>query len=77
MPQACLHTSCPELLNGGRPVPACPCTPQLLGSDVQCMAENAARLAELQPEGIDLNFGCPAKCVNRHRGGAVLLDSPS
>ena len=25
---------------------------------------------------IDLNFGCPAKTVNRHRGGAVLLDEP-
>ena len=24
----------------------------------------------------DLNFGCPAKTVNRHRGGAVLLDEP-
>jgi tRNA-dihydrouridine synthase C len=40
------------------------------------MAENAAKLAALGPEGIDLNFGCPAKCVNRHRGGAVLLDEP-
>jgi tRNA-dihydrouridine synthase C len=26
--------------------------------------------------GIDLNFGCPAKTVNLHRGGAVLLDEP-
>ena len=43
---------------------------QLLGSDPACLAENAARLAELQPAGIDLNFGCPAKTVNRHRGGA-------
>jgi tRNA-dihydrouridine synthase C len=41
-----------------------------------CLAENAARLAELAPAGIDLNFGCPAKTVNRHRGGAVLLDEP-
>jgi tRNA-dihydrouridine synthase C len=49
---------------------------QLLGSDPVCLAENAAKLAELGPAGIDLNFGCPAKCVNRHRGGAVLLDEP-
>jgi tRNA-dihydrouridine synthase C len=49
---------------------------QLLGSDPQCLADNAARLAELGAEGIDLNFGCPAKTVNRHRGGAVLLDEP-
>jgi tRNA-dihydrouridine synthase C len=33
-------------------------------------------LAKLNPAGIDLNFGCPAKTVNRHRGGAVLLDEP-
>ncbi|MEM0911340.1 MAG: tRNA-dihydrouridine synthase, partial [Pseudomonadota bacterium] len=26
--------------------------------------------------GIDLNFGCPAKTVNRHKGGAVLLKEP-
>lgn len=66
----------PELNNGGRTAAGVPVHPQLLGSDVNCLAENAARLAELQPEGIDLNFGCPAKCVNRHRGGAVLLDEP-
>jgi tRNA-dihydrouridine synthase C len=30
----------------------------------------------LAPYGIDLNFGCPAKTVNQHRGGAVLLDEP-
>ncbi len=66
----------PELLAGG-------CTPagtqvrvQLLGSDPQRMAENAARLASLAPPGIDLNFGCPAPTVCRHRGGAVLLDEP-
>jgi tRNA-dihydrouridine synthase C len=26
--------------------------------------------------GVDLNFGCPAKVVNRHGGGAVLLQDP-
>ena len=66
----------PELLNGGRTRAGVPVRAQLLGSDPQCLAENAARLAELDPEGIDLNFGCPAKTVNRHRGGAVLLDEP-
>ena len=49
---------------------------QLLGSDPVSMAENAARLAELGPHGIDLNFGCPAKVVNRHGGGAALLQDP-
>ncbi|RZI58061.1 MAG: tRNA dihydrouridine(16) synthase DusC [Rubrivivax sp.] len=66
----------PELLHGGRTHAGVPVRAQLLGSDPQCLAENAARLAELDPEGIDLNFGCPAKTVNRHRGGAVLLDEP-
>jgi len=66
----------PELLTGGRTPAGVPVRAQLLGSDPVCMAENAARLAELGPEGIDLNFGCPAKCVNLHRGGAVLLDEP-
>lgn len=76
MPKRVFTRIVPELLNGGRTAAGVPVHPQLLGADVNCLAENAARLAELQPEGIDLNFGCPAKCVNRHRGGAVLLDEP-
>lgn len=66
----------PELNNRGRTPAGVPVRAQLLGSDPACMAENAAKLAALGPEGIDLNFGCPAKGVNRHRGGAVLLDEP-
>ena len=66
----------PELLNGSRTPSGVPVRPQLLGSDPVCLAENAGRLAELAPAGIDLNFGCPAKTVNLHRGGAVLLDEP-
>jgi tRNA-dihydrouridine synthase C len=66
----------PELLTGGRTAAGVPVRAQLLGSDPPCLAENAARLATLNPAGIDLNFGCPAPTVNRHRGGAVLLDEP-
>ena len=66
----------PELRHGGRTRAGVPVRAQLLGSDPVCLAENAARLASLGPAGIDLNFGCPAKAVNRHRGGAVLLDEP-
>jgi tRNA-dihydrouridine synthase C len=66
----------PELNQGGRTRAGVPVRAQLLGSDPVCVAENAARLAALGPAGIDLNFGCPAKGVNRHRGGAVLLDEP-
>jgi tRNA-dihydrouridine synthase C len=66
----------PELRNGGRTRAGVPVRAQLLGSDPACLAENAARLAGLGPAGIDLNFGCPAKVVNRHGGGAALLDDP-
>lgn len=66
----------PELDHGGRTAAGVPVRAQLLGSDPVCVAENAAKLAALGPAGIDLNFGCPAKGVNRHRGGAVLLDEP-
>ncbi len=66
----------PELGQGSRTASGVPVRVQLLGSDPQRMADNAARLAALAPAGIDLNFGCPAPTVNRHRGGAVLLDEP-
>ncbi|MCU7800928.1 MAG: tRNA-dihydrouridine synthase family protein [gamma proteobacterium symbiont of Lucinoma myriamae] len=49
---------------------------QLLGSDNTAMAENAAKAVQLGAKGIDLNFGCPAKTVNRRGGGASLLNHP-
>ena len=67
----------PELLNGSRTPAGTPVRGQLLGSDPACMADNAAVLAGLGSAGVDLNFGCPAPTVNRHRGGAVLLDEPA
>ena len=67
----------PELLNGGCTPAGVPVRAQLMGSDITCLAENAAKLAALGPAGIDLNFGCPAKVVNRHGGGAALLDDPA
>lgn len=66
----------PELEHGGFTPAGVPVRAQLLGSDPVCMAENAASLAEWGPHGIDLNFGCPAKVVNRHGGGAMLLQYP-
>ena len=76
MPNRVFTRIVPELLNGGLTPAGVPVRAQLLGSDPVCMAENAGKLAALKPAGIDLNFGCPAKSVNRHRGGAVLLDEP-
>jgi tRNA-dihydrouridine synthase C len=66
----------PELLTHGKTFSGVPVRAQLLGSDPVCLAENAACLAALGPDGIDLNFGCPAKVVNRHGGGAALLEDP-
>ncbi len=76
MPNRVFTRIVPELLHGGLTPAGVPVRAQLLGADPVCMAENAAKLAALGPAGIDLNFGCPAKCVNQHRGGAVLLDEP-
>lgn len=67
----------PELRNGSKTLAGVPVRAQLLGSDPVSMAENAANLARLGPEGIDINFGCPAKVVNRHGGGASLLQDPA
>jgi tRNA-dihydrouridine synthase C len=76
LPERVFRRLMPELANASRTPAGVPVRAQLLGSDPACLADNAALLATLGPEGIDLNFGCPAKTVNRHRGGAVLLDEP-
>jgi tRNA-dihydrouridine synthase C len=76
LPDRVFRRIVPEVDNAGCTPAGVPVRAQLLGSDPVCLAENAAKLAALGPAGIDLNFGCPAKAVNRHRGGAVLLDEP-
>ena len=76
LPERVFYRVVPELRRGGRTPAGVPVRAQLMGSDPVCLAENAARLAGLQPAGIDLNFGCPAKIVNRHGGGAALLQDP-
>lgn len=76
LPKRSFERIAPELLNGSRTPSGVPVRVQLLGSDPACMADNAARLAQSQPAGIDLNFGCPAKTVNRHKGGAIMLREP-
>lgn len=77
LPPKTFYRWCPELRTGARTRAGTPVHVQLLGSDPACMADNAARAAMLGAPAIDLNFGCPAKTVNRHRGGAVLLDEPT
>ncbi|NLD14740.1 MAG: tRNA dihydrouridine(16) synthase DusC [Gammaproteobacteria bacterium] len=66
----------PELKNHSSTPVGTPMRLQLLGSDPVCLAENAARAAELGAGVVDLNFGCPAKTVNKSRGGAILLREP-
>lgn len=76
LPHSALLRVVPELAHGSRTPAGVPVWPQLLGSDPVCLADNAARLAEMGAPGVDLNFGCPAKVVNRHGGGAMLLQYP-
>ncbi len=76
LPARVFRRICPELLNGGKTPAGVPVVLQLLGSDPTLLAGNARKAVKLGAPAIDLNFGCPAKTVNRSRGGAVLLDEP-
>ena len=76
LPARVFHRLCPELLQGGKTVSGTPVIVQLLGSHPEAMAQNAELAAELGAPGIDLNFGCPAKTVNKRKGGAILLREP-
>lgn len=66
----------PEMNRAARTPAGTPVRVQLLGSDADMLAANAAHLAELKPYGIDLNFGCPTPLVFRHGGGSALLAEP-
>lgn len=76
LPSKVFHRLCPELAQGARTPCGTPVRLQLLGNNPDAMAANAARAVELGSPGVDLNFGCPAKTVNRSRGGAILLTEP-
>jgi tRNA-dihydrouridine synthase C len=77
LPARVYEREAPEVLHGSRTAAGTPMVIQLLGSDPDWMARNAAHAARLSPYGIDLNFGCPAKVVNQHGGGAMLLADPT
>ncbi|WP_239995806.1 tRNA dihydrouridine synthase [Nitrincola tibetensis] len=76
LPVSVFYRMMPELHHGGKTRSGVPVFAQLLGSEPSVLAENAARVVELGAPGVDLNFGCPAKTVNKSRGGAVLLKEP-
>jgi tRNA-dihydrouridine synthase C len=66
----------PELLQGGRTPAGLPVQVQLLGGDPVKLAQAALVSIRAGARAVDLNFGCPARTVNRHDGGATLLQYP-
>lgn len=76
LPDSEFQKDAPELFKGARTPSGVPVLVQFLGGQAQPIAANAVRAVELGALGIDLNFGCPAKTVNRHDGGATLLKNP-
>lgn len=75
-PASVLRRDVPELMVGGRTAAGVPVFVQLLGGDPEPVARTAQVAASLGAPGIDLNFGCPAKTVNKSDGGATLLKYP-
>lgn len=70
------HERIPELQNGGGTPAGLPVQVQLLGGDPDRLAQAAMVAVRAGALAVDLNFGCPAKCVNLHDGGAALLRHP-
>lgn len=80
LPNHVFYKYVPELQHDGelqgKTIHGTPVHVQLLGSNPTLLAENAVKACALGAMAIDLNFGCPAKTVNNHRGGSVLLTEP-
>ena len=76
MPKQVFYRICPELHHKGYTASGTPVRVQLLGQIPDIMAANAERALELGSHGVDINFGCPAKTVNKSKGGAILLKEP-
>ena len=76
LPDKVFYRDCPELNQGAETTSAVPVHLQLLGSSPDLLAENAAKAVALGAPVIDLNFGCPARCVNKNSGGSYLLQFP-
>ena len=77
LPNHVFRKLCPELEQGGTTPSGVPVYVQLLGGNAHYMGINAARVAKFEPKGIDINFGCPSKTVNKSDGGSVLLREPN
>ncbi len=76
LPSKVFRRYAPELEHQCRTPIGVPVKLQLLGGQPEPMAENAQRAVRAGALAIDLNFGCPAKTVNKNDGGACLLRQP-
>ncbi len=76
LPDRVIRRLVPESLDGWQTAAGTPVIPQILGGDPAVMAGMARSLERLGAPAVDLNFGCPAKTVNQHDGGATLLKCP-
>jgi tRNA-dihydrouridine synthase C len=63
-------------MQGGRTAAGLPVQVQLLGGNPELLARAALGFIRAGARAVDLNFGCPARTVNRHDGGATLLQYP-
>ena len=75
-PKSVFFKHVPELRTDCRTSTGLPVQVQLLGGDAGLMAASAVVACDAGAQAIDINFGCPAKTVNRHDGGATLLKYP-
>ncbi len=76
VPEKVFLRDVPELRRGGATSEGTAVFVQILGGSARAMAASAKVAARLGAPGVDINFGCPAKRVNNHDGGASLLRSP-
>lgn len=76
LPPRIFYKYAPELYNQSLTQVGTPVAVQLLGSDPEQMGRHGQKAAELGATQVDINFGCPAKTVNKHKGGCVLMREP-
>ena len=76
LPPRIFYKYAPELHHGCHTRVGTPVAVQLLGSEPDMMGRHGARAVELGAGQVDINFGCPAKTVNKHKGGCVLMREP-
>ncbi len=75
-PARVFYRQVPELHCHARTPNGLPVQVQLLGGHAGRMAQAAWTAFQAGAQAVDINFGCPAPTVNRHDGGAVLLNHP-